>query len=219
MDSISWLGHASFFFTDTNGNKIYFVDPFQLNNRAKEKADIIFVTHAHSDHFSPSDIEQIIKDDTVIVAPPDILEKIDIPNERKISVEPSQDYDIKSFKFSTIPAYNNHAEKLTFHPKGNNWVGYIFNLNGKKVYHAGDTDFIDEMKDLASLHLDIVMLPIGGTYTMDVKEAAKAANAICAKITIPMHYKNLVGENYKNVEEEFKNLVINSKVLIMEELK
>ena len=218
MENINWLGHASFFFTDTNGNKIYFVDPFQLNNRAKERADIIFITHAHSDHFSPSDIEQIIKNDTVIIAPPDILEKIDIETSRKIKVEPNKKYSVKGFSFSTIPAYNNNPEKLSFHPKSNNWVGYIFNLNGQKVYHAGDTDFIEEMKSLKQLSLDVAMLPIGGTYTMDAAEAASAANAISAKITIPMHYKNLVGENYKKVEEEFKNLVTNSKVVILQEL-
>lgn len=219
MENINWFGHASFYFTDTNGNKIYFVDPFQLNNRAKEKADIIFITHAHYDHFSQDDIEQIIKKDTVIVAPPDILEKINIEKERKVQVEPNKSYEIKDFKFSTIPAYNNNPEKLHFHPKNNNWVGYIFELNGQKIYHAGDTDFIEEMKNLAILSLDIAMLPIGGVYTMDVKEAAQAANIIRAKITIPMHYKNMNQENYKEIEETFKKLVTNSKVVILDEFK
>jgi len=219
MENINWFGHASFFFNDKNGNKIYFVDPFQLRNRAKEKGDIIFITHAHPDHFSGNDIDEIIKDDTVIIAPPDILEKIDIENDRKITVEPNKDYEVKDFKFSTIPAYNNHPQRLAFHPKANNWVGYIFELNGMKVYHAGDSDFIDEMKDLKNLNLDIAMLPIGGTYTMHADEAADAANAISAKITIPMHYKVMNEGNYNEVEETFKKLVTNSKVVILEELK
>jgi L-ascorbate metabolism protein UlaG (beta-lactamase superfamily) len=219
MENISWFGHASFYFVDKNNNKIYFIDPFQLSKRAKEKADIIFITHAHSDHFSPSDIEEIIKDDTVVVATADVLEKIGIEDERKISVVPNKDYDIKGFHFSTIPAYNNHPEKLNFHPKSNNWVGYIFELNGKKIYHAGDTDFTQEMKSLKDLILDIAMLPVGGTYTMDVTEAAQAANAICAKITIPMHYRNLLGEKAKDAEQKFKSLVTNSNVVILEELK
>jgi L-ascorbate metabolism protein UlaG (beta-lactamase superfamily) len=92
-------------------------------------------------------------------------------------------------------------------------------LNGKKIYHAGDTDFILEMKSLKDLNLDIAMLPIGGTYTMEAREAAQAANAICAKITIPMHYRRLLGKNHPEAEEKFRSLVKNSKVVILNELK
>jgi L-ascorbate metabolism protein UlaG (beta-lactamase superfamily) len=207
MEDVNWFGHASFFFKDDNGNKIYFVDPFQLNGRAKEKADLIFITHAHPDHFSPKDLEEIIKEDTVIIAPPDILAKIDRDESLKQTVEPNKDYEVKGFKFSTIPAYNNHPDRLNFHPKANNWVGYIFDLNGKKIYHAGDSDFIDEMKNLRNLSLDVAMLPIGGTYTMHAEEAAQAANAISAKITIPMHYKAMNEGQHDKVEETFKKVV------------
>ncbi len=219
MENINWFGHASFYFIDENGNNIYFVDPFQLNNRTKEKADIIFITHTHPDHFSQSDIDQIIKETTIIVAPPDILEKIDIENERKISVRPNEKFNIKDFKFQTIPAYNTHPDKLNFHPKSNNWVGYIFELNGQKVYHAGDTDFTVEMKKLKNLNLDIALLPMDGIYCMGSEEAADAANTIAAKVTIPMHYRNQNPGNYQELEEKFKNLVKNSKVVILEELK
>lgn len=219
MEDINWLGHSSFFFTDRNGNKIYFVDPFQLNDRQLKKADLIFITHAHPDHFSQVDIDKIIKNETTIIAPPDILEKIDISDDRKITVSPHNNYLVKDFSFRTVPAYNNHAERLNFHPKANNWVGYIFNLNGKKIYHAGDTDFIEEMRELIGLDLDIAMLPIGGTYTMHVEEAADAANAVQAKITIPMHYKNMNPGKHSEIEETFKKLVKNSKVVILEELK
>jgi len=218
LSNIHWFGHASFFFVDEKGNKIYFIDPFQLKSRAKEKANLIFITHSHSDHFSQNDIDEIISDKTVIIAPQDVLEKINIEKKRKIDVKPNNKYEINGFKFQTIPAYNNHPEKLNFHPKSNNWVGYVFELNGQKVYHAGDTDFIKEMKDLKSLKLDIAMLPIGGTYTMGMDEAVLAANAISAKITIPIHYKNLLGENYKQTEEQFKKLVTNSQVNILNEL-
>lgn len=218
MENINWLGHASFFFNDAGANKIYFIDPFQIGNKRLDAADIIFITHAHYDHFSQADIEKILKETTIIVAPIDILAKIDIEESRKLNVNPNKKYEIKGFSFSTIPAYNNHPERLSFHPKANNWVGYIFELNGQKIYHAGDTDFTEEMKNLKNLNLDIALLPIGGTYTMDVKEAAEAANTIAAKITIPMHYKNLVGEHYKETEEEFKKLVTKSKVVVLEEL-
>jgi len=219
MEDVSWFGHASFSFVDKNGNKIYYVDPFDLKAKNLKEADIIFITHAHYDHFSQDDIKKIIKDNAVIIATADVLEKIDIENERKIKVEPNKNYEVKGFSFSTVPAYNNRPERLNFHPKNNNWVGYIFNLNDKKIYHAGDTDFIEEMKRLRNLGLDIAMLPMGGTYTMDVVEAAAAANAICAKVTIPMHYKSLLREKSKEAEEKFKKLVTGSKITLLEELK
>lgn len=217
MDGLTWLGHASFFFNDQSDNRVYFVDPFELGERKLDKADLIFITHAHYDHFSQEDIDCIIKDDTTIIAPPDILAKIQIPNERKQAVEPNNSYDVKGFKFSTIPAYNHRPGREEKHPRANNWVGYIFELNGKKIYHAGDTDFTEEMKKLKDLHLDVAMMPMGGNFTMDVDEMIEAANHIAAKITIPMHYKMLLGENYKEAEEKLKEGVTNSEVRILPE--
>ena len=219
MENIKWFGHASFSFVDQNGNQIYYVDPFDLKVSELEKADLVFITHAHQDHFSPNDLLKILKEDTVIIAPPDILAQIERNADLKLAVEPNKNYEAKGFKFQTIPAYNSHPDKLNFHPKRNNWVGYIFALNGKQIYHAGDTDFIDEMKSLKDLHLDVAMLPIGGKFTMEVEEAAQAANAIAAKITIPMHYRRLNPSSYHELEEKFKSLVTNSKVIILEELK
>lgn len=219
FDDITWFGHASFMFTDNKtGQKIYYVDPFQLPKRELDKADIVFVTHAHSDHLSEGDINNILKDDTIVVATSDSLETLNIPC-KKYPVEPNKKYDVRGFQFETIPAYNINPQRLNFHPKANNWVGYIFEINGKKIYHAGDTDFIPEMKELASKNLDIAMLPMGGTYTMDASEMIDAANAISAKYTIPMHYKRLLGEKSKQAEEKLKSEVKNSQVLILEELK
>ncbi|MEM3791674.1 MAG: MBL fold metallo-hydrolase, partial [Candidatus Micrarchaeaceae archaeon] len=87
----------------------------------------------------------------------------------------------------------------------------IVEANGKKIYHAGDTDFIEEMKDIDA---DLALLPIGGTYTMDVEEAISAANAINASFFAPMHYKALLGkENSAKAEKEFKERVENSFVM------
>jgi len=219
MENISWFGHSSFSFTDKNGNRIYYVDPLDLKPQKLAKADLVFITHAHQDHFSPNDLAKILKEDTIVVAPPDVLAEIDLPDARKLAVQPLHNYEIKGFRFQTVPAYNNHQEKLNFHPKTNNWVGYIFTLNGKKIYHAGDTDFIPEMSNLKSLALDVAILPIGGKFTMEVEEAAKAANTISAKVTVPMHYRSLNPNNYIELEEKFKNLVTNSKVVILEQLR
>ncbi len=220
LDDITWFGHASFCFTDkSSSNTIYYIDPFDLPKKPLEKADLIFITHAHSDHFSPPDLQVILKDETVIIAPVDILEKLELPQNQKVAVSPNQAYEVKGFSFITIAAYNNHPARLQAHPKENNWVGYIFIINDKKIYHAGDTDFIPEMNTLTNMHLDIALLPIGGKFTMDVNEAAQAANVIAAKITVPMHYKRLLGDSYKKAEETLKKEVTNSKVVILKELR
>jgi L-ascorbate metabolism protein UlaG (beta-lactamase superfamily) len=217
MENIAWFGHASFSFVDNNGLLVYYIDPFDLKPTELKKADLVFITHAHPDHFSPNDLAKILKTDTVIIAPPDILAQIERSSGLKLAVEPNKNYDVKGFKFQTIPAYNNHPDKLQFHPKASNWVGYIFSLNGQKIYHAGDTDFIPEMKNLQDLHLDVAMLPIGGHFTMDFAEAAKAANLIAAKITVPMHYRRM-NPNYEELEKKFKQLVTTSEVVVLQEV-
>lgn len=218
MENITWYGHASFSFVDTkSGNRIYYVDPFYLpKDKNLEKADIIFVSHAHQDHLSPEDIALLLKDDTIVVATKDSLETLAI-QQQKFPVEPNKEYEIRGFKFHTIPAYNINPQRP--HKKEYGWVGYIFELNGMKIYHAGDTDYIPEMDSLKSENLDIAMIPIGGTYVMSPDEAVDAANAICAKVTIPMHYKRLLKEKTKEGEELFQKGVTNSKVIILEEFK
>jgi L-ascorbate metabolism protein UlaG (beta-lactamase superfamily) len=219
MENISWFGHSSFSFIDNNGNRIYYVDPLDLRPTMLEKADLVFITHAHPDHFSPNDLAKILKDETIIIAPPDVLEAIDLPDNKKLAVVPLRSYEIQSFKFQTIPAYNTHPDKLHFHPKINNWVGYIFELNGKKIYHAGDTDFTKDLELLKDAHLDVAILPMDGIYCMNFEEAAQAANAIAAKITVPMHYRIQNPNNYLELEEKFKSLVTSSEVMILEELR
>lgn len=221
ISDITWYGHASFKLVDhVSGNTIYYIDPYNFPNTLSflEPADLLFITHAHPDHLSPNDIAKLVKTETVFVAPPDCLAKLAVNNE-KVSVSPNKEYQVKNVKFKTIAAYNTNPARLQAHPKVNNWVGYIFYVNGGKVYHAGDTDFTDEMKLLKGENLDIAMLPIGGPqYVMDVEEAIQAANEISAKITIPMHYKALLGEGYRQAEERFKRGVTNSRVEILPQI-
>lgn len=205
-------------FTDrASGNKIYYIDPFHFpKDKDLKDADIIFVTHAHPDHLSPEDIGLVLKESTVLVATDDSLITLNLPNE-KVAVTPNMEYEVKGFKFQTVPAYNTNTQRP--HKKEYGWVGYIFMINGLKVYHAGDTDLIPEMKAFDKLSLDIAFLPIGGTYTMDVDEAIEAANIIKAKKTAPIHYRRLLGDNYREAEERFKKGVTGSEVVILEQFK
>lgn len=217
MENITWFGHSSFSFKDRqSGNRIYYIDPFQLPDKDLEEADIIFITHAHPDHLSPQDIAYLLKTDTVVVATKDSLTTLNI-TQQKVEVSPNNEYEVKGFMFKTVPAYNLNTSRP--HPKENGWVGYIFNINGLKVYHAGDTDYIPEMDSLKAENLDIAFLPIGGTYVMTPEEAVEAANAIAAKKTVPIHYKMLLGDKTEEGEQTFKNGVTNSEVVFLEELK
>jgi L-ascorbate metabolism protein UlaG (beta-lactamase superfamily) len=158
---IQWLGHDTF---KILGDRVVYTDPFRL--KAKDAADIIFITHEHHDHCSPEDVQKILQPDTIIVAPADCAD---------IEIE-------------VVPAYNTNKQ---FHTKDMGWVGYIFAVNNKRLYLAGDTDFIPEMKTLRNI--DIALLPVSGTYVMTAEEAAEAALTIRPKTAIPMHYGTIVG--------------------------
>lgn len=217
LGSIKWFGHASFMFTDSSsGNRIYYVDPHEFSRLPSyEKADIIFITHSHFDHCDNDAVKKIVKAGTVIAIPSGCRETLSVKAEF-VDVVPNKSYDIKSFKFRTVPAYNNRTDRLEFHPRENNWVGYIFSISGQVIYHAGDTDFIEEMKHLGKIN--VALLPMGGTYVMNPDEATAAANAIRADITIPMHYRRLLKEKSRAAEERFKAGVKYGKVVILEEV-
>lgn len=176
--------------------QIIYSDPYKIE-KEKHDADIILITHDHYDHYSEEDIEKVMKEDTIIVAPKTakIFNKI----KNKVEVIPNEKYEANGIKIETIPAYN---IKKQFHPKANEWVGYILEIEGKRYYIAGDTDITPENQQIKC---DIAFVPVGGTYTMDYKEAAELINIIKPKIAIPMHYGSIVGT--KQDAENFKKLL------------
>lgn len=191
---IDWLGHASF---KISSDKTIYIDPFHLTQ--DDKADIILITHGHYDHCSIADINRIITSTTQIFATPDCSSKLrKINTERVQIVAPNKRIEISGMTIDTVPAYNLNKQ---FHPKENEWLGYIVEINGTRIYHAGDTDLIPEMKNVKA---DIVFLPVGGTYTMNAEEAAQAANMIKPQVAIPMHYGDIVGT--ESDAEKFKSL-------------
>ena len=179
----------------SKGKTIY-VDPFKIEKDAND-ADIVLVTHDHYDHFSPEDIEKIINNETIIVAPKTVKALSKMRN--TVLVEPNNAYEVKGIKIETIPAYNVNKQ---FHPKDNQWVGYIIEIDKTRYYIAGDTDVTPENKQV---NCDVAFIPVGGTYTMNYTEAAELANAIKPKIVVPTHYGDIVGE--KDDGEKFKMLL------------
>ena len=191
IQKIHWLGHSGF---KIKAAKTIYIDPFRIKD--DEPADLILITHDHFDHFSPEDIEKIKTKKTIIITPPNCEQKL--KGEIKI-MAPYRALVIDGIKIETVAAYNINKE---FHPKQKNWVGYILNIEGKRAYHAGDTDNIPEMKNLKDI--DVAMLPVSGTYVMNPDEAAEAAKSVNPKIAIPMHYGTIIGTRAD--AERFKSL-------------
>ncbi len=189
LKGIECLGHSTI--KINKNNKIIYIDPYNISDGIND-ADYIFITHNHYDHFSEEDIKKVKNNETIIIITEDLYTntlKLGFNGMNIITVKPNENYQVEGIKFSTIPAYNTNK---TFHPKENNWVGYIIELEGSKYYIAGDTDITDENK---KVKCDVAFLPVGGTYTMDFKEAAHLINEIKPKITVPIHYGSIVGTN------------------------
>jgi L-ascorbate metabolism protein UlaG (beta-lactamase superfamily) len=202
-NEVKWLGHAGFLIKNS---KIIYIDPYKISS-GMEKADIILITHSHYDHCSLEDMNKIVKDGTIVVAPADCQSKITRFN-FKINmrvVEPGQEIEIGGIKIIVFPAYN---KDKSFHPKEEGWVGYVIKENGIMIYHAGDTDILPEMQKLTGYKQKgnefIALLPIGGRFTMSVEEAVEAAKIIKPSLTIPMHWGSIVGE--KDDAKEFLEL-------------
>lgn len=202
--NIEWFGHSSF---KIKANKLIYIDPFQL--KTAEKADLILVTHGHYDHCSVADIQKLVMDDSVVIATPDCQSKL---SNGKIGITklelatPGRRISVEGILVEAVSAYNINKR---FHQRSDEYVGYVISVGGKRIYHAGDTDFIPEMKQLKNI--EVALLPVGGTYTMDVNEAAQAAQAINPGIAVPMHYGKIVGD--KTAGQQFKRL-LNGKVRV-----
>ena len=186
LENIEVLYHSSI---RINKEKTIYIDPFKIDRNYND-ADIVFITHDHYDHYSEEDIDKVINENTTIIIPEELLTKLlrkGINKNAIITVEPNEKYMVQGIKFETIPAYNTNK---TFHPKENGWVGYIITLDDIRYYIAGDTDITEENR---RVKYDVAFVPVGGTYTMDFKEAAQLINIIKPKFAIPVHYGSVVG--------------------------
>jgi L-ascorbate metabolism protein UlaG (beta-lactamase superfamily) len=194
------------------GSKVVYTDPFKISKR--DEADIVLLSHDHYDHLSLEDLEKVCAPGTTIVASSSCepgLKNVKVKEKRFL--DPNAKYTVGKVAIETVPAYNVNKFRepgKPFHPKDAKGVGFVLQMDGTRVYYAGDTDFIPEMK---TIRCDIALLPVSGTYVMTVEEAAKAAQTLNPKIAVPMHYGAIVGSDKD--AQKFKSLVTNCEVQIV----
>ena len=184
LENIEFLGHATF---RINGVKTIYFDPYQL--QTDKPADVILITHSHFDHLSIDDIKKIARKDTAVICSKDCVEQVKTIVDQVIGIDPFEHAEVGEMIVESVPAYNIDKE---FHPREKNWNGYVVTAEGSRFYHPGDTDKIPEMEDVQT---DVAFLPVGGTYTMDYREAADAVLLIDPQYVIPMHYGSIVGSD------------------------
>jgi L-ascorbate metabolism protein UlaG (beta-lactamase superfamily) len=199
---ITWLGHDSF---RIKNGKTIIIDPFKISP-ISDKADVLLISHEHFDHLSPDDIKKVVNENTTIVTIPAVKKELSSLKVKEVkAAKPGDRVKIGDVTIELVPAYNLNKFRepgKVFHPKEDGKVGFIIEMRGVRIYHAGDTDVIPEMKGLKP---DIALLPVSGTYVMTPEEAAQAARMIEPKIVIPMHYGKIVGSEQD--AHKFKQLV------------
>lgn len=210
LETIHWLGHDGF--RIHVGTTVVYIDPYKI--AGGPKADIVLLTHSHSDHASVDDVAKLLKDDTVIVTVAAAAEKFG--GKTVQLVRPGQRITVKGIPIETVPAYNTNKFRspgVSFHPKDAGFVGFILTAGTLRIYHAGDTDVIDEMRDFSC---DIALLPVSGIYVMTAEEATEAVVRMQPAMAVPMH----VGKGIGSLDdaERFQRLSpVPVRILKMEE--
>jgi L-ascorbate metabolism protein UlaG (beta-lactamase superfamily) len=185
LEKFTWFKQSAYKWKG-EGITIY-IDPWGLRDK-EEPADVVFITHAHADHFDPADIAKVRKSTTQFVAPRDVAEKL----EGKVkAIKPGESFDVAGIKVETVPAYSTAEHRLQTHPKSNNWVGYILSLDGHRYWFSGDGD---PNPDIEKIKTDVALICVGGDpYVMNPTEAAGVVKKIRPQLAVPNHYGFVVG--------------------------
>lgn len=183
-DHIHWLGHDSI---RIDASIAIYIDPWEVSG---PPADLILITHDHYDHCDASTVKKLADDKTMIAADRDSVNKLRAEGLKAhfTVMEPGDEIEFKGVNIKAVPSYNLNKD---FHPRAKNNLGFVLTYDGRSLYHAGDSDFIPEMKDIKA---QVALLPVSGTYVMTAEEAVQAALAIRPEVAVPMHFGKIVGD-------------------------
>lgn len=207
LERFTWFWQSGYRWTEDEFT--IYIDPKNVPE-GYEPADVIFITHAHFDHFSPDDLDRLRKDETVVVAPRDVASEL---SGNVTAVSPGDSIDTRGIGGQAVPAYNIVEGREDKHPRANGWVGYLLSVGDSTIYHAGDTDHLPELEGLDP---NVAFLPIGGTFTMDTAEAAALAKSMGPDIAVPMHYGFVEGCGGPEAAERFRREADPVRVEILE---
>lgn len=181
--NFEWFGHDAFRLT--RNEKVIYLDPYKIEQ--EEDADIIMVSHEHYDHCDVDSLKKLCTEKTTLVTTPLAKEKVkELPGKKKY-LTPGEAVTVNDINISAVHAYNVNkfrSPNTPYHPKGKK-LGFIFTVNGTRVYFAGDTDPIDEMEDFKGI--DVALIPVSGKYVATADEAVEIVEKIKPKLVIPMH--------------------------------
>lgn len=202
LDNVRVLSHSAVRIEAADGTVLYF-DPFQLSEEPHD-ADVVFITHSHYDHLSPADAAKVMNESTVVVAPDTCAAEAEHVLRPAVvhALQPGDALAVAGVQVEAVRAYNVQPERLGFHPKENDWLGYVVTADGVRYFVTGDTD---ENEDVLRVRCDVAFVPIGGTYTFDAAQAAAFVNAIRPQAVVPTHYGTAVGR--KEDVDDFLPLV------------
>ena len=202
--TLQWLGHAGF--RICHEDTVIYIDPWKLKDSPHD-ATMVLVSHSHFDHYSPEDIAKVRGSDTKLAASSDVVAQ-ETAGE---AITPGLTIELGGVRVTGVAAYN---PKKDFHPKANKWIGFVIEVGSKRIYYAGDTDLTDFTEEMSVVgDIDLALLPVGGTYTMNAKDAAEATKHVKPKMAIPYHWGDIVGS--RNDAEKFAtNVDCMSRILM-----
>jgi len=191
MLTVKYLSHSCFTISDGTHNLI--IDPFLGGNPKAEvkpedvKADFVLVTHGHGDHWG--DTETIAKkNDALVIGPNEIAVHASKQGLKAHNMHIGGGFNFPFGRVKLTIAHHGFSDGEAGFDIGGNPCGFIITMDGKKIYHAGDTGLFLDMKLIGEEGIDLAMLPIGDNFTMGINDAVKAVEFIKPKQTIPMHY-------------------------------